>query len=130
MLSAIDGAWQAVKHMPPQQVSGRQLRMVEVVGGIMSHAELFHHPAGAQIAGDGEGHDFFKPKNLKSIIHHCTRAFSRQTLSPQLRCDSPSRFHTRRESRFERRHAQADEAGERPVASKLGRVRSESMLAK
>lgn len=96
----------------------------------MRHAELFHYATRAQVRWDGEGNEFFKLKNLKSIINHCTCAFGRQTPSPQLRRNSPPRLHTRRESRLERRDTQPDKSGECAGASKFDRERAESMLAK
>src|SRR5437867_3266245 len=116
--------------MSPKGVSGRQLRMVEVVGRIVRHAKLFHYAAGAQVRRNGEGNDFFKPKNLKSIINHCTCAFGRQTLSPQLRRNSPPRFYTRCKSRLERRDTQPDKSGECAGDSMFDGEGAESMLVK
>src|SRR5437773_8005597 len=102
--------------MSPKGVSGRQLRMVEVVGGIVRHAKLFHYAARTQVRRNGEGNDFFELKSLKSMINHCTCAFGCQTLPPHLRRNSPSGLHTRRESRLEHRDTQPDKSGESAVA--------------
>src|SRR5262250_92904 len=48
---------QPIQHMPPQWMVFRQSRMVEIVGGIMRHAELFHNPARSRIRCNRERHD-------------------------------------------------------------------------
>src|SRR5258708_6988583 len=76
---------QLVQHVPAQRVPRRQLRVVEIVGGIVRHTEFFHHTAGAKILRNREAHKFFDLEKLKRIFRYFPCAFRGKALSPEFR---------------------------------------------
>ena len=50
--------------------------MIEVVGGVPRHADALHHPAGAQVAGGGEGDDLAQAQTAEAVLDARLRAAS------------------------------------------------------
>ena len=58
--------------------------MVEIVGGVVRHAELFHHAARAQISGEGERDEARELERIEGVIDDGARAFCRETAAPMV----------------------------------------------
>ena len=104
--------------------------MIEVVRGIVSHAELLHDASGPQIIRYGERDNFIQCRRFEAVAQRRPSAFRSQALSPILGRQPPADFNARREVRDETWHVQSDEADERPIAPDFRGEQAESVLAK
>jgi hypothetical protein len=114
--------------MPPQRVSFRQERMIEVVGRIVRHAQFFDDPAGPNVSRNRRRHDFIQAQRLERIPDDCMRSFCRQPLSPILRRQTSTDFYARRVVRFKLRNLQANEPDKQAISPKLRWPKAESIL--
>ena len=73
---------QPVEHMPAKRMSVGHVRMVEVVGGVVGHAEPFHDAARRMIVRHRERHDFVEPQRFEPERERGDRAFSRVAVAP------------------------------------------------
>jgi len=76
-----------------------QARMIEVVGWIVRHSELFHHVAGAQVFRNRERDQTVEAQLLKGVLDHRARAFCRQSATPAIECEPPADFYGGHERR-------------------------------
>jgi hypothetical protein len=86
--------------------------MIEIVAGIMGHADVFHHTARRSVRGHGQCNNLRKIQALKSKAQYSSGGLSGVALIPVLRCDTPANFHTRSEVRFESRYQQSNASDE------------------
>jgi len=86
--------------------------MVEVVGGIVGHGELFHDATGAMVGRDGEGDDLGKCEGGEAVVEDGAGAFRGQAGAPVLGGEAPADFDAGREGSFEGGNVEADEARE------------------
>ena len=106
----------------------REPGMVEVIGGVVGHADFFHDAAGAEIGGNGEGDKFLERERTKSVAHNGASAFRGKSLAPEIGGKPPADFDARSEVRVERRDVKADEAEEGRVRGELRGVKAEAMF--
>ena len=83
--------------------------MVEIVVGIVRHANFFHHAPRAPVRRHGEGHDFVESKPFKAERQSRLRALGGIASPPMLGRQSPADFDAGREVRLEWRITQTDE---------------------
>src|SRR5580658_1184877 len=91
---------ETIKNVPAQTVAFRETRVVEVAGGFVNHADLFHDAAGAEIRRCGEGDEAAKPQPLKGKMDHGPRAFGGKALAPVVVGETPADFDRGHEGRF------------------------------
>jgi len=84
------GSVQPVEDVAAQRVPGWQSRMVEILGGIVHHPELLHHPARSGVRWHGKRHELIQPQDLKCVRNDVSCPFGGQARSPVLRRQSPS----------------------------------------
>src|SRR5690606_21290330 len=60
-------ARQPVQHMMPQAVAGRQVGMLEVVGGIAMHPQALHQPQGVLVGRYGESYHLVQAKGIEGV---------------------------------------------------------------
>ena len=48
---------QPVENVAAQRMALGKIGVIEVVGSVVRHADVFHHAPRAQVAGHGEGHE-------------------------------------------------------------------------
>ena len=95
--------------MAAQPMARRQMRVVEIIGGIMLHTDFFHHPNGPLILCRRERHDFIKRQCFKPICQ-TGRAASAQALPPSKFRDTPANFNRRGKMRAKFSAQQAGKA--------------------
>jgi hypothetical protein len=103
-------------------------RVVEIAGPVAPHPQLFHDADGAQILGNGEGHDLAEPRFFESVAHRLTGALGGQPPTPELRAEAPADLHARRKMRCEARHREPDEARQFAGLDQFGGPQSEAMF--
>lgn len=113
--------------MAAQSVTWRQVGVVEVVGGVIGHAELFHHAAGAQVFGNGEGDEAVELKGVEGLINDGARALSRQAAAPAIGGKTPADFDCRHERCVKVWDIEADKADEGSVFNQLCGVETEAV---
>ncbi len=130
----------AVEDVAAMGVGCGESGMVEVVGWVMGHAELFHNAAGAEVGGNGKGDDLFKSEISERVMKDSACAFSGEALAPVVEGEAPADFDggvgVEFDGQFEGRNIEADVADEgagspefcRPEAKAMeGEVSSEAM---
>jgi len=108
----------------------RQARMIEIVRGIVRHAELFHYPPGSHVAWHCECDNLVQCQAFEAVTQCRASAFGGQPLAPVGRPQSPGDFDAGRKVRQETRHVQPDEADESAVAAEFRGEQAESAFAK
>src|SRR6516164_305782 len=78
--------------MAAQRVIRRQVWVIEVVGRIVSHTELFHDPSRPPVAGNGKRNQIFQSQNSERVPRYFPRTFSCQPLAPIFGRKAPSNF--------------------------------------
>src|SRR5713101_9601225 len=104
--------------------------MVEIVGGVASHADLFHHAPGPQVCRHREGHQVFESQKFEGMADNSLSSFRREAAAPVIGGQPPADFDTRSEMRFESGYRQSDESNELPVFPQFGGIQAEAVLAK
>jgi hypothetical protein len=66
--------------------------VVEVVGGVVGHAQFLHDVEGAEIGGDREGDDFLEVESGEGVVEDGAGAFRGQPLAPVFVGESPADF--------------------------------------
>jgi hypothetical protein len=122
------GAVQAIEYVAAKGMALRQLRVIEVVGRIAGHADLFHYAAGSNVRGGGEGNEGLQRQRFKRVAHHCLGCFRRESASPILRGQPPPNFHARRKMRLEGRYRKPRKSNECALRTQLERIQPRSML--
>jgi hypothetical protein len=59
---------EAVQHVAPERVAGGDVRVVEVVDGIVVHAEAIHHVARAGVPVGREGDDLVERERFEAEV--------------------------------------------------------------
>lgn len=111
-------------------MAGREARVVEIIGGVVSHADFFHDAAGAEIAGHGEGDEFFEGERTEGVLNDGASAFGGKSLAPEIGEKPPADFDAGSEVRVEGGDVEADEAEERGVAGEFRGVKAKAVLGK
>src|SRR5688572_5021283 len=94
-------------------MTGGQIRMIEIISGLVKHADSFHDPSRSTVVRDGKGHNLVKPQDVEPECQRRTGTFGSEAAPPELRGKTPSDFRTRRKRCFESGTGKADEASER-----------------
>lgn len=106
----------------------RQQRMIEVVVGIVRHAQLFHHSPGAGIFRHCEGNHLHQPEFPERKAQDLPRGLRGQSLPPKLARQPPANFNGGHERSIEARNRETDEAQKYPIVTELGREQTEAVL--
>src|SRR5580658_4511780 len=106
----------------------RQTRVVEIVGGVVGHAQLFHHPPQPPIRWNRESDDFRKLHVVESEAENGLSAFGSQALSPKLGAQEPADLDARSEMRFVGDVSHSNEADELAGGAQFGGEERESVL--
>src|SRR5437588_3606941 len=115
--------------MAAQRVSLRQVWMIEVVGRIVCHTELFHDPSRPPVAGNGKRNQIFKSQNSKRVPRYSPRTFSCQPLAPIFGRKAPSNFDAWGENCPEARNSQPDITNEGVFLPQFRRTQPETALS-
>ena len=102
--------------MAAESVTLGYQRMVEVISGMMRHAEPLHHSTGREIAPARQRHDFTQAQLAEAERQHRVCPLSSVSPAPILPAKSPSHLDAGREVRLEPGSRQPDEAGKRSHA--------------
>ena len=94
--------------------------MIEVIRGVARHAELFHHPARADVCGHSQGHDFGKLQMFEPVAQRGAGAFGGQAAIPMLESEAPADLDAGGEVRLEGRVRKSDEADQFAGVAKFG----------
>lgn len=113
--------------MAAKGVSGRKARMVEVVGGIVGHAEFLHHALRSSVGEGGEGDKGIEVKDFEGVADDFAAAFGGETLTPGVRGEAPADFDARSEVGVEIGDGKADETDEGIVGAKFGGAEAEAV---
>jgi len=103
-------------------------RVIEIARPVAPHSQLFHDADGAQVLGNGEGHDFAEIRFFESVPHRLARALGRHALSPEPRAEAPADFHARREMRCEAGHREPYETGQFASLDEFGGPQAEAVF--
>jgi len=96
--------------------------VVEVVCGIVKHAQLFHDAAGALVRRDGEGDEVGEIEGTKRVMENGAGAFGGEAAAPVVGCETPGDFDGGHEGGFEGWGVEADVADEGSGFCELGGV--------
>ena len=110
-------------------VTGRKMRVVEIVGGIMVHAELLHDPLRGKIGCSGERHDLVEAEYPEAVVDHGLCRFSGYTLVPIDAGEAPPDLVGGSERCVERGRVEPDESGERDGGLDLDSPESPTALS-
>lgn len=102
--------------------------MIKAVGGVESHADLFHHAAGAEILFSGEGDERIELQISECVCSHGACTFRCEALSPGVCCQAPADFYAGCEVSFEIRNRKTDETYETVVRLEFDGAQSEASL--
>jgi len=103
-----------------------QARMVEVLGRIADHAQLFHHPARALIFRNSKRDQPGKSKPSKSMLNDGLCPLRCQTAPPIVRTEPPADFDSRHKGRVERWHGKPNKPEKHTVFKQLGGKQAKS----
>ena len=78
--------------MAAQWVADGDFGVVEIFGGVVTHAEFFHDPAGALVSWNGEGDDLRERESCEGVIEKSLRAFCGEAPTPVLGGETPADF--------------------------------------
>lgn len=105
----------------------REERVVEVVGGIVSHAEFFHDAAGAEIGGDSEGDERGESESAGGVADNFAGGFGAEAVSPVSGREPPADFDAGSEMRGEGGDGEADVADEGVGGAEFEGAEAEAM---
>ena len=74
----------SIQHVTPQWVALGQTRMVEVVRGVVGHAQPLHDSTRADVGRDRERHDLFQADILEAETDSLAGRLRRLAVSPSL----------------------------------------------
>src|SRR4029079_5694351 len=94
----------------------RVIWMVEVAGGIVSHAEALHHAAGAVGIRHGEGDSVAQAQPFEAKLQRRCGCLARIAMTPRVKRNPPADFDAGREMRLETWMPDAAETEERRCA--------------
>lgn len=100
----------AVENMAAEGVGFGEGGMVEVLGRVVGHADLFHDAAGGEVGGGCERHDFGEAEGLETALHGGQGAFGGQALVPVGGGEAPADFDAGREGELETGDIETDVA--------------------
>ena len=98
--------------MPPEPMALGQCRMIEIVAGVVNHANFLHNPTRTEVSGCGERYDLIEPRISEPVGQHLPRTFGGVSVTPVLGCQPPADLHTWRKMCLERGNRKSDESGE------------------
>ena len=83
-MTGMSGFWtlEPIENVAAQRVTFGQDRVVEIVGRVVGHAELFHHAAGAQVVWNREGDQAIELERVEGMIDDGARAFGGEAVAP------------------------------------------------
>ncbi len=116
--------------MRRDRVADREQWVIEVIGGVVDHAELFHDVAGALVADGGHGDDLGKLESVEAVGERGLCALGGVAVAPVLIGEPPANLDTGREVGAEARGGEADEADKLRDAGHLDRPDTEAFLSK
>ncbi len=90
-------AGQPVEHLPPKRMTFWYARVVEVVRGIMQHAQLRHDPPGFVVVGDRVCNDLRQLTRIETKPYCGCGGLWRVAKAPEGSRNSPAGFDRRRE---------------------------------
>jgi hypothetical protein len=94
------------------EIAFGDMRVVEVVGRVMSHAKPVHHGTGVDVRLSRVGDELVKVEFVEGEGRSSTRCFGHEARSPGFSRKPPSDLDRRRERRLERRTSEPGEAEE------------------
>ena len=106
-----------------------KIRVIEVVGRVVSHADLLHHATRTNVRGDGEGNQGIERQRFERVANRRAGRFRGKASSPILRGQPPSDFYARREMSLEGRNREPRKSNERTLLAKFERVQAKFMFA-
>lgn len=109
-------------------MSGLQRWMIEVVGGIVAHAEPFHHLPRRGVCHARKGDDLRQIKGFESESKPSPGSLGCVPLSPGRSRQPPADLDTRIEGQQMRRSAETDETKEPARGPFLDRLKAEAVL--
>ncbi len=93
-------------------MSGRNARMVEIVGGIVTHPEALHDSHRSHVGRHSEQNDLVQANALEAVRNRSARSLGRESPAPVLARKPPTDFDRRGEMRREVMQREADIADE------------------
>lgn len=118
----------AIQHVSPEWMVGRQARMVEITGSIMLQSDLLHYAARTDVGWDGERDELGKLEDRKGVLQNCRSSLRRQTTIPKRPSEAPSDFDGGTEGCFKPHIGNPDEPDEGRYSNQFGSKEAESML--
>lgn len=106
-----------------------KIRMIEIVRGIVSHSDFFHHTARPCVRRSCEGNDLYQFQFIECAIQDGPRAFGGQPSTPLIHCQTPANLDARSEVGFECRNEKPDEADEGVIFTQLDGIQAEGTLS-
>ena len=67
--------------------------MIEIIAGIVSHAQLFHYAPRTKIRRNSEANDLCEPHHFKPMASNRSRSFGRKTHAPMGGVETPPDFY-------------------------------------
>jgi hypothetical protein len=110
-----------------KRVSGRKARMVEVVGGIVGHAEPLHQALRARVGEGGEGDKGIEVKDFEGVADDFATAFCGEALAPGVRGKAPADFDAGSEVCVEIGDGKTDVADEGIAGAEFGGAEAEAV---
>jgi hypothetical protein len=98
----------------------RQARVIEIVGGVARHAQLFHHSPRPAVRRNREGNYLRKLQVVESETENGLSAFRGQSLSRKLSAQTPIDLDAWGEVCFKGRVDYSDEAHELTGSAQFG----------
>ena len=114
--------------MAAKSVTWWQGGVVEVVGWVVGHAELFHHAAGAQVAGNGESDEAVELELVEGVIDDGASAFGGKAAAPKISSETPADFYSGHEGRVVTGDVEADESDEGFGFNVFGGAEAEAVM--
>src|SRR5688500_8393221 len=84
-----------IEHMRLERMAGGDVRMEELIGWFVVHADLRHDTTAWQIDCSRDGDDLRCPQSCPCIFQHCMRSLCCQPLTPDAPCKLPSDLQVR-----------------------------------
>ena len=109
-------------------VTGRQLRMLKVIGWIVSHTEAIHDSPGSGVCRHGERYQLPERESLKAVANDGFRTFGRQAMAPGLGGEPPANFHAWSKGCLKGWHRESDKTYEAVALARFHSAQTEAML--
>src|SRR5580704_11510046 len=114
--------------MAAQRMAFREAGMIEVAGGIVCHAQCFHHAARAKISGDCERNHALELQFFEAAAKRCARTLGCQTAAPVVEGKPPTNLDSGHKWHIEVRNGKPDESDECILFEIFNREGPESVL--